>query len=284
MVSSPRKPQRGARKAPAEIHVPPQHDWRTSDEDEINRRRVRAQEEQPRIRNLDPAHAIFSDFEVQSASGLSYRVEIRDLAQRQFSCGCVDFRVNGLGTCKHIEAVLAHVEARFSKAFWRAQKSGSERIDVVADPLSDTLRVERGLPRLSAKLRAFFKEDGRLKNGAPDETVAHLRAAGVAGLRLSQEIAPWLETRRCSRRCTSSTPPKRSRTVFSLPPPRPMRRWNRGISGGWTRLPYFESFSRMTPPIPRRCWRSSRASASVPARCRESAPRAAAESGGVKLT
>jgi hypothetical protein len=33
--------------------VPSQHDWRTSDEDEIARRRQRAQSEQLRVANLD---------------------------------------------------------------------------------------------------------------------------------------------------------------------------------------------------------------------------------------
>ena len=196
MPESPRKSPRRARQAENENRIPPVHDWRTTDQDEINRRRIRAHAEQPRIRNLDPAHRIFSDFEVQSGSGLRYRIEIRDLRERQFSCGCVDFRVNGLGTCKHVEAVLAHLETRFPRAFKRAQKNGSERIDLVADPLSNTLRIERGRAKLPAKLRAFFEPDGQLKNGAPEEAIIHLRAAGVIGLRLSQEIEPWLERRR----------------------------------------------------------------------------------------
>ena len=80
-------------------------------------------------------------FEVGSASGLSYGVEIRDLRGRQFHCDCVDFRINGLGTCKHVEAVLLHLQARFRRLFNAAAKTGSNRIDLVPDTARDTLRL-----------------------------------------------------------------------------------------------------------------------------------------------
>ncbi|TAG28960.1 MAG: SWIM zinc finger family protein, partial [Verrucomicrobia bacterium] len=86
--------------------LPPATDWRTSDADEIKRRQVRAREEQARVVNLDPSHVIFSNYEVHSPSGQTYRVELRDLAARHQACTCTDFRINGLGTCKHVEAVL----------------------------------------------------------------------------------------------------------------------------------------------------------------------------------
>jgi hypothetical protein len=55
---------------------PSAYNWRTTDEDEINRRRQRARDEAFRITNLDARHPIFSNFRVQSGSGLSYTVEI----------------------------------------------------------------------------------------------------------------------------------------------------------------------------------------------------------------
>src|SRR5512138_3432304 len=97
-------------KTQPEKEVPSIHNWRTTDQDEINRRRARAQNEQFRIINKEPEHPIFSNFEVKSGSGLTYSVEIRDLRRRQFGCTCVDFRINGLGTCKHVEAVLLLLE------------------------------------------------------------------------------------------------------------------------------------------------------------------------------
>jgi hypothetical protein len=93
-----------AKKKPNPIPVPPAYDWRTTDQDEIHRRTQRAIDEKHSIENLHPEHPVFSNFSIASPSGMSYQVEIRDLAERSFSCTCPDFRRNGLGTCKHIEA------------------------------------------------------------------------------------------------------------------------------------------------------------------------------------
>ena len=54
--------------AEQEIAVPSPHNWRTTDEDEINRRRARARTEEFRIANAEPHHPIFSNFRVQSAA------------------------------------------------------------------------------------------------------------------------------------------------------------------------------------------------------------------------
>src|SRR3974390_998601 len=113
--------------ASQDIAVPSPHNWRTTDEDEINRRRARARTEEFRISNVDPRHPIFSNFRVQSGSGLTYAVEVRDVRQRQFACDCVDFRINGLGTCKHVEAVLWHLEGRSKRLFRAAASNGTVR-------------------------------------------------------------------------------------------------------------------------------------------------------------
>jgi hypothetical protein len=60
------------------------HNWRTTDEDEIAKRRYRAQTESLRVRTLDPAFPIYSNFAVKSESGLTYSVEIRSVSQRLF--------------------------------------------------------------------------------------------------------------------------------------------------------------------------------------------------------
>src|SRR5258705_1443074 len=93
--------------------LPSEHDWRTTDADELNKRRFRATQERFEILNPQRQHPIFSNFAVKSQSGLQYSVEIRDIAGRQFACDCVDFQINGLGTCKHVEAILLHLDARF---------------------------------------------------------------------------------------------------------------------------------------------------------------------------
>ena len=172
-------------------------DWRTTDEDEIKLRQQRAREEQPRIRNLESRHRIFSRFELASRSGMIYTVELRSLAGRVFSCTCIDFRVNGLGTCKHVEAVLLHLEARFPKIFAQAYQSGSDRIDVVWDGMLDTLRIENATGVMPEALREFFDAEGFLR---PDcdvaDTVEKLDLLGVSALRISQDVPRWIEQRR----------------------------------------------------------------------------------------
>ena len=182
--------------------MPSPHDWRTTDEDEINRRRARARMEEFRISNTDPRHPIFSNFRVRSGSGLTYSVEIRDVRRRQFACDCVDFRINGLGTCKHVEAVLLQLQARFKPLFKAAEANGTPRLDLLPDPASDSIRLLNADRRLPAALRNWFHPDGALHKGPPEEAVEALKqlaAGAVPTLRLSQELAPWLEGRRHAR-------------------------------------------------------------------------------------
>ncbi len=183
--------------AVAPTHLPPVDDWRTTDQDEITRRRLRAREENPEVLNRDPRFPIFSDFEVHSQSGVTYAVEIRDLGRRQFSCECVDFRVNGLGTCKHVEAVLDHLETRQSAAYAAARETGSPRIDLVPDREAQTLCVERNPEHLPRPLRRLFDRDGLLAAGyLPDMALEIWKSQPQPELRISQEVAVWLECRR----------------------------------------------------------------------------------------
>jgi len=99
----------------SDISVPSPDNCRTTDEDEINRRRLEPGDEAFSIANLDPRHPVFSNFRVKSHSGLTYSVEIRDVRRRQFRCDCADFRIDGPGTCKHVEAVLLHLNGRFKR-------------------------------------------------------------------------------------------------------------------------------------------------------------------------
>ncbi len=114
-------------------------DWRTTDELEIHRRVQRAIDEKHSVTNLTPKHPVFSNFAVRSPTGMTYQVEIRDLAGRSFSCTCPDFRTNGLGTCKHIEATIIRLKRREKSLYRIAEKTGSPRIDLV--PGGDSLRI-----------------------------------------------------------------------------------------------------------------------------------------------
>src|SRR5690606_19665225 len=146
-------------------------------------------------------HVIFSDFAVGSPSGLTYRVEIRDVARRQFACTCTDFRINGLGTCKHVEAVLLRLSRKHRSEFAAAKRGGpSLRIDVVPDRAAGRLRVERNLDRLPPRLRARFDGEGlQLPDRDPADLASELRKAAPAGLRLSLETEAWIAARDLAR-------------------------------------------------------------------------------------
>jgi hypothetical protein len=155
------KAEMESRRKRRKMALPQPHDWRTTDADEINKRRWRAQTESPRVVRLDRRHPVFSNFRVGSNSGMSYDVEIRSLSNRLFSCACVDFRINGLGTCKHVEATLLYLEARYPRLFRRALKSESTLIGVMnraPEPahLADALKApislcwREALPTISA--------------------------------------------------------------------------------------------------------------------------------------
>ncbi|MEO5960721.1 MAG: SNF2-related protein, partial [Opitutaceae bacterium] len=195
-------PQRAKPKSakPSGPVAPSPHNWRTTDADEIARRRTRAREETFAISNLTPRHPVFSNFRVASRSGLTYSVEVRDVRGRQFACDCVDFRINGLGTCKHVEAVLLHLEARFKRLFAEAARAGSTRLDLLPDAASGRLRLVSGvddvLPRV---VRGWFDADGLLRESAPAEAVSELERVSrdeCWRLRVSQEVGPWLDARR----------------------------------------------------------------------------------------
>ena len=177
--------------------LPPADDWRTTDQDEITRRRLRAREESPRIENRDERFPIFSNFNVHSQSGVTYSVEIRDLTRRQFSCECVDFRVNGLGTCKHVEACLDHLETVQALDYSAALANGSPRIDLAPDHAAQALRVERNLVRLPRPLRRLFDVEGRMIGGyLPEMGIEMWKGFAQPELRISQEVGIWLECRR----------------------------------------------------------------------------------------
>ncbi|MBN2317989.1 MAG: DEAD/DEAH box helicase [Acidobacteria bacterium] len=176
--------------------LPSPHNWRTTDDEEIFRRRYRAQTESLRVKNLDPRFPIFSNFAVKSSSGLTYSVEIRSVSKRRFSCNCVDFRINALGTCKHVEATLLYLESRFRRLYYRAGKNGAERLDVVPDIASGLLRIEALNRKVTPTLARVFDSGGSLRIDDPEEALALLRRTRVSSLRISQEVEPWLEQRR----------------------------------------------------------------------------------------
>ena len=141
--------------------------WRTTDEEEVALRRWRGRTEIVAIQALEPRQPFFGTFRVQSGSGFFYEVEIRDLDHFSNSCGCIDHRANGLGTCKHIEGVFAALRQRSARAFREAAARGSPRVEVFLDRRGDAspkLMWPRGNRRhanaATKWLAAFIEPDG----------------------------------------------------------------------------------------------------------------------------
>lgn len=181
--------------------------WRTTDEEEIERRRQRALTEPLRVEALEPGHRVFGTFRVGAETGSSYEVEIRSLSRRDNSCGCPDHQVNGLGTCKHVEAVLARMRPK------TAAQTESARIEVFLRRAGERPEVRAQWPAGSrptaahALVERFFDRDGSMR-GEPLDLLPELaRALATAPprirerVRLSRHLLPWVEeeSRRAAR-------------------------------------------------------------------------------------
>ena len=94
-----------------------------------------------RITHLEPEYPVHGTFRVDSPSGRSYHVEVRGVAPGESVCECVDFRSNGLGTCKHVEAVLGRLRRREGRAWREACGKGSPRPELIVDRDAGGLRL-----------------------------------------------------------------------------------------------------------------------------------------------
>jgi superfamily II DNA or RNA helicase len=144
-------------------------------------RREYALEQKFKFKNLgeDP---IFSEFEViNPESGGVYRVAIRGMELGTNFCSCPDFAVNTLGTCKHVEWLLAKLnrkrgaKAAFQKGFHPPYSEvylqyGARR----------RLRFRAG-SEFPSKMRAvterFFDRDGGLREETAFEFERFIQAA-----------------------------------------------------------------------------------------------------------
>jgi hypothetical protein len=177
-----------------DISIPGQGDWRTTDEDEINRRRLRAREDVMQVTNLVPEYPVFSDFRVTSESGQAYTVQIHDVMRRLFDCACMDFRINGLGTCKHVEAVLWQLEKRLGKRWKEAVDEGSGRAEILKHPQLPTFVVAGNRLRLPSKVKSFFDKAGVMSlEVSPEDAFQILASLSGPALRVSHLIHRWLE-------------------------------------------------------------------------------------------
>lgn len=79
-------------------------------------REKRAQEEKMTVRSSDSERPWVDYIVTSHESGRSYRVALRGFAPGESYCSCPDFRINHLGTCKHILNTQRKVRQRFANS------------------------------------------------------------------------------------------------------------------------------------------------------------------------
>ncbi len=122
-------------------------------QEQIERRRKRGQEELAKIVNRGK-HPVYSTFEVTSASERVYTVQIRSLTERLNTCTCPDYRTNTIGTCKHIEGVLANLAKEFAEQW--------DEFVAQAPPVTQVYLHHAG--RTTVRVTLPFPEQKRLRD------------------------------------------------------------------------------------------------------------------------
>ncbi len=135
---------------------------------QIGLRRQFARDVRFDVKNLG-ASPVFSEFAVTNPeSKRTYRVSIRGRAPGVNYCACPDYQVNTLGTCKHIEYLLAKLDREYARQLDKGRlapgpevyiRYGAER-RVTFEPGE---KCPAALRRLAAE---YFTEDGRIRPSA----------------------------------------------------------------------------------------------------------------------
>ncbi len=98
------------------LAAPPPDVIRATDEEDLvaqalEERAKRAKTERMKVRSVDPSTP-WTDYTVANeVSGKTYRVALRGDTRGVSYCSCPDFKVNTLGTCKHVMKVLSRTKA-----------------------------------------------------------------------------------------------------------------------------------------------------------------------------
>ena len=203
MAKARRTAEAGRKRRPRE-GPPPLHGWSSTDEDEIKRRQWRGRTEIDEVHPVDENGHPFGDYRVRSSSGRSYVVEIRSLRERINSCECRDFRVNQLGSCKHVEGVVHRLTAGRRPHARRGAASG--RIEIFLDERDGrALRMDTP-PPIRHSRTAFVQDAERLYANLRRGSQRALRAleemagANADCLRVSRRLQSWVAARRAGRR------------------------------------------------------------------------------------
>ncbi len=188
--------------------------WLTTDHEEIERRRQRALQEDFQIEAIDPAAG---EWRLITQSERQYRIELRSLELNINSCTCPDFETSGLGTCKHIEALLLQQQPPSRPPVWIWLDRRVDETDAPHKQPQPTIRIHwpeetGGRSTLYQQLSPYFSESGVLLAdaltgvAAVQQTVNEMSPTDRVQVHISHLISPWLAQlqRRQQRQLTRS--------------------------------------------------------------------------------
>lgn len=148
------------------------------DEWQIGLRRQFAGLQEFKITNLG-SEAVFSDYSVYNPqTNNSYKVAIRSNPEEIASgknfnfCTCYDFKTNGLGTCKHIEAVIGQIQSKkLSNSIFKKGNFEPAYSSVYLEygPNERLVKIRIGTEetrKLKALSRKYFSDNGTIKSTA----------------------------------------------------------------------------------------------------------------------
>ncbi len=173
--------------------------WLTDDAHEFALRRERGLKEPMTVKRVAQKHKIFTTFEVRRADihdAATYSVEIRSLNERLNYCDCPDYYKNFLGTCKHVEKMLANLGASASKT------ANSPFVEIFIDHADgDLIRImrPRNLPGAVEKfLHTYLNEAGNIR--IPEFETLSVLVADLeklpqnvkTAIRVSSSVHKWL--------------------------------------------------------------------------------------------
>ncbi|MBX7105911.1 MAG: DEAD/DEAH box helicase [Gemmataceae bacterium] len=134
-------------------------------EDQIDLRRARAAGLV--VAKVDARTRLFGQYRVTNpASGGDYSVSLRGYETGDNACTCPDFKANTLGTCKHIEAVLAQLERPAGSARRKAAVTRPEVGLHYGAAVTLALRLPtRSSDALNKLARKYFDSQGHWSAG-----------------------------------------------------------------------------------------------------------------------
>lgn len=116
------------------------------------------------VRHLD-SNRIWGDYSVSSGDS-SYKVAFRGVQSDRNYCSCLDFRTNGLGTCKHIESVTVYLQEKVPGYPWGGMDYNAEYTSIYVSYKGGRtikIRVGKTFDKEYLQLKKeYFNEDNTL--------------------------------------------------------------------------------------------------------------------------